>query len=94
VRAAVGKSSDFSIPEPVAAHVEKDLAEAKQKNPSLTPDTFHLWLNLARLLAVSHGEKELTPARWAQTLEMENKRQERMPKPAAAVAAPPTAATA
>jgi hypothetical protein len=94
VRAAVGKGGDFSIPEAVAASVEKDLAGAKQKDPSLTPDSFHLWLNLARLLAVSHGEKELTPERWAHALEMENKRQERMPKVAVAAAAAPVAPTA
>jgi Mini-chromosome maintenance replisome factor len=95
VRAVVGKSGAFSIPEAVAAHVEKDLAGAKQKDPSLTPESFHLRLNLARLLAVSHGEKELTPERWAQALEMENKRQERLPKTVGgAAAAAPTAATA
>lgn len=97
VRASVCRTGDFSIPEAVAAHVEKDLAGAKQKDPSLTPESFHLWLNLARLLAVSNGEKELTPERWAQALEMEHKRQERIPKPATSVAAgaaAPTTATA
>ncbi|KAL4515627.1 hypothetical protein Ndes2437B_g07058 [Nannochloris sp. 'desiccata'] len=95
VRAAVNKTGDFSIPEAVAAHVERDLAGAKQKDPSLTPESFHLWLNLARLLAVSHGEKELTPERWVQALDMEHRRQERIPKTASAAgAAAPTAATA
>ena len=75
VRAASG---EFSIPETVAEVLEKDLAGAKQKDSSLTPAIFHQWLNLARLLAVSYGEKELTQERWSQALQMERQRSERM----------------
>jgi hypothetical protein len=78
VAAARAAAAEFSIPEAVAGQLERDLAGAKQKDTSLGPESFHLWLNLARLLAVSHGEKELTAERWAQAMEMEGRRQERL----------------
>lgn len=76
--AARGISREFSIPAETAAVVEKDLADAKARDSALTADDFHQLLNLARLLAVSYGEKELTVERWGQALALEKQRQERL----------------
>ena len=38
----------------------------------------NLLVQVARLLALSHGEDELTPERWAQMRELEHSREQRV----------------
>lgn len=76
---AAVRAMEFSIPDDVASKVQEDLAVAKQKDAmNVNADTFHVWLNVARLLALSHGEKVLTEMRWEQALALEKKRKDRL----------------
>ena len=50
---------------------------ARRADPTVGQETFHLWLTLARLLSVSHGETALTLGRWRQARELEARRIER-----------------
>ena len=78
IAAAKSVAKEFSIPEAIAVQVEKELTDAKQKDSSLTGEDFHQFLQMARLLAVSYGEKELTMARWAEAVALEKQRRERL----------------
>lgn len=69
---------EFSIPESVASAIERELAVAKQKDAAVTEETFHAWLNVARLLALSYGEEMLTMERWAHAMKLECRRRERI----------------
>ncbi|KAL6782238.1 hypothetical protein ACKKBG_A06055 [Auxenochlorella protothecoides x Auxenochlorella symbiontica] len=81
---AAVRALDFTIPSHVAEVVEKDLASARQKDAAITPASLHHLLNVARLLAVSHGEAELTAGRWAAVQSMELRRSARCnPTPSA-----------
>jgi hypothetical protein len=55
-----------------------ELAGARQKDREVNERTFHTWMNLARLQALSHGEASLTRERWAAMLEMEGRRRQRL----------------
>jgi hypothetical protein len=76
---AAVREIEFSIPESVGHVIEKDMAGAKQADAAnVNAECFHRWLNVARLLAVSHGERELSVARWGQARDMESKREARI----------------
>eukprot|EP00850_Spirogloea_muscicola_P020123 SM000207S06198 [mRNA] locus=s207:93308:96925:- [translate_table: standard] len=57
--------------------LEEDLVAARQEDRSLTPDAFHRWLTLARLLCASYGERELSVARWREARSLEAAREAR-----------------
>eukprot|EP00850_Spirogloea_muscicola_P006522 SM000031S11531 [mRNA] locus=s31:132741:136243:- [translate_table: standard] len=59
--------------------LEEDLVAARQEDRSLTPDAFHRWLTLARLLCASYGEQELSVARWREARSLEAAREARTP---------------
>ncbi|KXZ44175.1 hypothetical protein GPECTOR_71g536 [Gonium pectorale] len=54
------------------------VAAAAAAAGAMTPEEFHLKLSLARLLVLSHGEAQLTPARWQQLLQLEHTREARL----------------
>ena len=59
----------------------------------VTPEDFHRWLDLARLVAASYGAAEVTAEHWAAAMAMENTRVARAKASAATLpqraAAPP-----
>ncbi|KAK9840637.1 hypothetical protein WJX81_006013 [Elliptochloris bilobata] len=59
------------------AHVTAEIVAARSADPSLRPEQLHTWLLLARLLAASWGEAEVTPQRWTEMRAMEAARLER-----------------
>jgi hypothetical protein len=72
---AEARSMAFSIPQELEKQIENDLTEARKKDAvNVTAETFHSWLNLARLLSLSHGERSLSLDRWRQVLSMEAER--------------------
>ena len=72
---AEARSMAFSIPQELEKQIENDLTEARKKDAvNVTAETFHSWLNLARLLSLSHGEMSLSLDRWRQVLSMEAER--------------------
>jgi len=58
------------IPDEVAQAFSNDFAQARQELP-IGPESGHLWLSLARAHCLSHGESELTLARWKLVKDME-----------------------
>eukprot|EP01080_Neovahlkampfia_damariscottae_P010603 gene10603-3121_t len=66
---------DYSI-ENVKEFVENDFIQERKLN-SITPETFDNWLNLARLITLSFGEKHLTKDIWNRMKEMEKERLKR-----------------
>jgi hypothetical protein len=74
------RSVAFAIPQELEKQIENDMTEARKKDSAnVTAETFHSWLNLARLLCLSHGETELSLDRWRQVLAMEAERLKRIP---------------
>jgi len=65
---------DLKIGGEVSQLIEGDLAGARQKDARVGEETFHKWLTVARLMAVSWGEEELTGERWRAAMEMEKSR--------------------
>jgi hypothetical protein len=65
---------DLKIDGDVSQFIEGDLAGARQKDARVGEETFHKWLTVARLMAVSWGEGELTGERWRAAMEMEKSR--------------------
>lgn len=73
------RSMAFSIPQDLEKQIENDMTEARKKDSTnVTAETFHSWLNLARLLCLSHGESVLSVERWQQVLAMEAERVKRI----------------
>ena len=58
----------------------------------VTPEDFHRWLDLARLVAASYGAAEVTAEHWAAAMAMENTRVARAKASAATL--PPSPAGA
>ena len=76
---AAARSMAFSIPQALEQQLESDMTDARKKDSAnVNAETFHSWLNLARLLCLSHGEGELSLERWRQVLAMEAERLRRI----------------
>eukprot|EP00887_Chlorella_sp_A99_P007055 scaffold2.g7055.t1 len=75
---AAARELAFSIDASTATFLENELAAARQKDPELTQQSLHTWMNLARLDSISHGEGSLTPQRWQQALALDAARRERL----------------
>ncbi|CAM6091635.1 unnamed protein product [Calypogeia fissa] len=69
------RNMDHSLDSSMQKLVEEEIVEARQNDPSLTPEIFHRWLSLARLLCLSHGERTLSLQRWRRVREMEQLRE-------------------
>ncbi|KAL4424256.1 hypothetical protein ABPG75_001557 [Micractinium tetrahymenae] len=78
---AAARSADFAIGPDMEAFLQQELAGARQKNRDINERTFHTWMNLARLLALSHGEAALTRERWQAMRAMEEARAARLAAP-------------
>lgn len=48
--------------------------EKRKQDPNLTQNSFHLWLTLARLHAISLGEDDLSMTVWNHMLALESQR--------------------
>lgn len=65
----------FAIPQDLEKEIEQDMMEARKKDASnINAQTFHQWMNIARLYCLSHGETEMTLTRWRQVMDMEAQR--------------------
>lgn len=64
------RTLDARIGPACAAGIEADLASARSRDRELSQEDMHDWLNLARLLAVSRGEAELSESRWKEAGEL------------------------
>ena len=53
---------------------EHFVAARKVPQSSVTQETLHLWMTLARLVALSYGEEELSEESWRHVLELEDAR--------------------
>jgi len=76
---AVARSLPYAIPAVVRAGIEAALARRRGADRSLGAAEMHRLLCLARLLALSHGEAELSAERWAAALALEAARAARDP---------------
>ncbi|PSC74128.1 mini-chromosome maintenance complex-binding isoform A [Micractinium conductrix] len=81
---AAARTLDFSIAPDMEQFLQQELAGARQKDSGVNEQTFHTWMNLARLLALSHGESGLTRERWAGMRALEAARSARLAPQAAA----------
>ena len=58
----------------VTARAEAAKVTNGANSEEITPDDFHRWLDLARLIAASYGAAEVTTEHWAAAMTMENAR--------------------
>ena len=58
--------------------VESAFVRARQANPKVGQDDLHEWITHARLVALSHGESQLSLRRWQESREMEGLRKQRV----------------
>eukprot|EP01052_Picozoa_sp_SAG31_P010334 SAG31_NODE_564_length_14059_cov_5.728940_9_plen_106_part_00 len=71
-------TASFTISEAGRKHAEADFVACRKADRRIKPDDLHRWLTVSRLLALSHGEKELTAARWEQMKQLEAARLQRV----------------
>jgi len=58
------------ISDDASADIEAEIITARKNDKCLTQDVLHLMLTMARLHALSSGEKEITKRRWIEMVEM------------------------
>ena len=75
---ATARTMEHSMAPEVLDAVEADLVASRQADAAITQSDLHRWITLARLLSHSHGEAELTFARWREVRSMEACRAERL----------------
>lgn len=54
--------------------MKNDFVEERKVEAKVTSDSFHLWLTLSRLMALSFGQETLTVDQWKVLLNMEKLR--------------------
>jgi hypothetical protein len=75
---SIARYAPLNIPPSVASQIEQSFVQARMLNSKVTAHNMHLWLCMARLLALSHGETELTTERWEESQKMEQTRRTRV----------------
>jgi len=87
---ARARASEHSIGEAASKDIEAAMVAARRsagggaKNAAAleeagaTQETFHRWLTMARLAAISAGETDLTLAHWNRAMELERVVEERL----------------
>jgi hypothetical protein len=75
---ARARGSDHSIDAASSAEIESAMVAARSGDEKITQETFHRWLTMARLAALSGGETELTIKHWNRAMECERTVEERM----------------
>ena len=61
----VARSGDASVMDDATTkHLEADIVSARNEDKSLTADTFHSWMTMARLMALSYGSAAITSEHW------------------------------
>tara|TARA_B110000977_G_scaffold197818_1_gene281308 strand:- start:14763 stop:16925 length:2163 start_codon:yes stop_codon:yes gene_type:complete len=76
---ASARSSEHQISKQAGQDIEKAMVAARAKDNSneVTQEKFHRWLTMARLVALSTGETDLTVDHWNRAMECERIAQER-----------------
>ncbi|KAJ0397010.1 hypothetical protein ATCC90586_009244 [Pythium insidiosum] len=75
---AVLRSLDVRLGNELADRAEKHYVECRKTSPNISIDDLHRWLRLARLVALSCGEDEVSTASWEATLALEQQRVARL----------------
>ena len=78
---ALTRTRESTLGEATTQMIEDDFVESRKVNPRITGDNLGHWLTVARLLALSHGETDISPARWQTMKQMEAAREERIMTP-------------
>lgn len=68
----------LTIPESVSQHIQDDFVERRRASNTFDQDDLQRCLVIARLLALSHGHTELTPALWTRAMELDAARAARL----------------
>ena len=71
---AATRLQDVTMDAAVTKVVEDDFVNARQRDQALTSIDFHAWLTVARLLAVSLGERKITEDIWRRMRGLEEQR--------------------
>ena len=87
---ACARAGAYRMGDAAAAWVEAELVAARAADGAVNAEAMHRWLETARLLALSHGESELSRARWEEARALDAARVARAPPPPP----PPRAAAA
>ena len=75
---ARARGSEHTIDASSSAEIESAMVAARSGDVKITQETFHRWLTMARLAALSGGETELTLKHWNRAMECERTVEERM----------------
>lgn len=69
---------EYRLTDEMQEAVKEDYVEMRESDPkSINPDTFHLLLVMARLIALSFGKDSLTTDLWNKTKQLEGERRQR-----------------
>ncbi|CAK9260337.1 unnamed protein product [Sphagnum jensenii] len=74
----MARDMEHTLQPSILKTVEDDLVAARQEDRTLGPETFHRWLTMARLMAVSYMEPTLLPERWRMVRDLEFRCAERL----------------
>jgi DNA replicative helicase MCM subunit Mcm2 (Cdc46/Mcm family) len=75
---AIFRTLEYHLEEEMAKKVQYDFVEMRKKDPRIKQESFHLWLTLSRLLALSFGQETLKEEIWMRMLSMEDARLSRL----------------
>ena len=70
----------FNVDGSVSKQIESDFVQERKGGLKNGEEALQRWLCIARALARSHGESDLSVERWKQALAMENARIQRLPR--------------
>ncbi|GLD97051.1 hypothetical protein PINS_up005734 [Pythium insidiosum] len=87
---AVLRSLDVRLGNELADRAEKHYVECRKTRPNVSIEDLHRWLRLARLVALSCGEDEVSTASWEATLALEQQRLARLDAASSASTTPTT----
>lgn len=75
----VARAGDATVVDDATTnHLQSDIVAARKEDGTLTAETFHSWMTLARLMALSHGSGSISIEHWNLVRSLENRRTERV----------------
>ncbi|XP_015593977.1 mini-chromosome maintenance complex-binding protein isoform X2 [Cephus cinctus] len=74
------RHSDFQFNDEIVDTIQEDFVKMRQSDQNINADNLHSLMVLARLMSLSHGTNTLTKDYWKQSMDMESRRLERLPR--------------
>lgn len=75
---AIFRTLEYHLEEEISKKIQSDFVEMRKKDPRIKQESFHLWLTISRLIALSFGQETLNNDIWLKMLTLEDQRMSRL----------------